>query len=96
MTLEKLAEITQAGFRELKQDLTQEMDKRFAEVDERFAEVDEHHKLLVEGIDTIRADVHDMKITLGPLVRAVTAVEDDVRGLDLRLKRVEKKVGITR
>jgi hypothetical protein len=39
---------------------------------------------------TIRADVHDMKIALGPLTRTLADLEESVRYLDKRVSRLEK------
>lgn len=86
ITLEKLAEMTQAGF--------QEMNKRFEAVDKRFEGVDECHRLFADQMNLMQADMHHIKITLGPMTRSVIALENDIRVLDLRMKRVEKKVGI--
>lgn len=51
---------------------------------------------MVDTLDLMRADIHDIKLTLGPLARHATAMEEEVFNLKKRLDRVEKKVGIAR
>ena len=36
----------------------------------------------LDVLDLMRADLRDVKIALGPLVRTVASLEDSVRGLD--------------
>ncbi len=48
-----------------------------------------------EDMSLIRADIHDIKMVLGPLVRHVAAMEDRIVGLEKRVGRVERKVGLT-
>jgi hypothetical protein len=72
--------------------LTQE---EFLAVGERFdgleRKVDDGVKALVDILDLMRADLRDVKIALGPLVRTVASLEDSVRGLDRRVIRLEEK-----
>jgi len=56
----------------------------------------EQLQLIVDNVDLLRADVHDIKLTLGPLVRHVATMERDVSDLKKRVDRVERKIGITR
>ena len=51
-------------------------------------------QLVADNLDLMKADIHDMKITLGPLVRQSIATERRVDELEKRVGRVEKKVGI--
>ena len=53
-------------------------------------------KLVVEGMDIIREDVRDIKITLGPLVRTVAALDTDMQHLTARVTRLEQKSGFSR
>ena len=39
----------------------------------------------------MRADLHDVEITLGPLVRTVASLEETVRHLDKRVARLEEQ-----
>ena len=72
--------------------LTQE---EFLAVGERFdgleRKVDDGVKALVDILDLMRADLRDVKIALGPLVRTVASLEDSVRGLNRRVIRLEEK-----
>lgn len=101
ITNEHLAEMIQRGFQETStkkemEEKFRQIDRRFEQVDERFEQVDEKIKLIVESMDFVRADIHDMKLTLGPLVRTVTAMEDELRNFHLRISRLERKTGITK
>jgi hypothetical protein len=39
----------------------------------------------------MRADLHDIKLALGPLVRSVASLEEMVRHLDKRVIRLEEE-----
>lgn len=51
---------------------------------------------VADALDLIRQDVHDIKVTLGPLVRTVAHMEGLLREHDKRIERLERKVGLTR
>lgn len=51
-------------------------------------------QLVVDNVDLLRADIHDIKITLGPLVSHTVAMEREVQDLKKRVDRVERKVGL--
>lgn len=51
-------------------------------------------QLVADNLDLARADIHDIKITLGPLVRQTIATERRVAELEKRVGRVERKVGL--
>ena len=87
ITIETLAVMIQNGFKET-------ASKK--EVDERFKAVDGTFKAIVDQLDLMRADIRDIKITLGPLVHMVAALDTDVQDLQKRTKRLEQKVGLTR
>jgi len=44
--------------------------------------VDTGFKAVIDTLDIMRADLHDVKVTLGPLVRTVASLEETVRYLD--------------
>jgi hypothetical protein len=78
-SVEQLARLTQLEFLEV----GGRMDRLEKKTDEGF-------KSLVDVLDLIRADVHDMKIALGPLTRTPADLEESVRYLDKRVTRLEK------
>ena len=63
-------------------------------MDTGFREVIDTLKLMRDAFDLVRSDVHDIKITLGPLVRQMAATEQRVAELEKRVARVEEKVGL--
>ena len=67
--------------------------QEFLEVGRRFDNVDDSLKAIVDVLDVVREDVHDIKIALGPVVRVVAALEEKVQILDKRVGRLEEKVG---
>ena len=89
LTIDDLAVMIQNGF----SDVSDRMATK-KEMNERFQQVDERINLIVEGMDLMRADIHDIKLTLGPLVRTVAQMEDEIQNFHLRISRLEKKVGI--
>ncbi len=80
-TIENLAALTQTEFLAV--------GGRFDNLE---GKVDDGFKAIGDVLDLIQADVRDIKIALGPLVRAVADLEDKVRGLDKRVGRLEEKV----
>lgn len=85
LTIEDLAVMVKKGF-------DQTATRQY--VDERFKSVDEKFKLMIESMDFMRADIRDIKITLGPLVRMVAALDVDVRNLQHRMGKLEKRAGV--
>jgi len=79
-SIEQLARLTQQEFL----GVGERLDRLEKKTDDGF-------KRVVDVLDLIRADVHDMKITLGPLARAVADLEESVRYLDKRVSRLEEK-----
>ena len=79
------------------EDLATLTQQEFLAVGRRFdrleGKVDDGFKAVADVLDIMRADIHDIKITLGPLVRTVTALEEKVQSLDKRVGRLEEKVG---
>ena len=69
------------------------LDQRVEKLEEK---VDAGFKAIVDVLDVMRDDLHDVKVTLGPLVRTVAALEDSVRILDKRVARLEAKAGVDR
>lgn len=49
--------------------------------------------LLSDGQDIMRADIEDIKRTLGPLVQASAYFDRQLREHDKRIERLERKVG---
>ena len=47
-----------------------------------------------ERMSNIEDDVHDIKGALGPLVHMVAAMDTDIRNLNMRVNRLERKVGL--
>ena len=101
ITIESLAVMIQNGFKETAS--KKEVDERFNAVDERFNAVDGKFNAvdgtfnaIVDQLDLMRADIRDIKITLGPLVHMVAALDTDVQDLQMRMKRLEQKVALTK
>ena len=93
-TLEDLAGMVKRGFDHVatKDDL-----KEFVTKDDlKGLATKDNFKNIIEEISAIRADVRDIKGTLGPLARVVNAQEHDLSNLRIRVARIEMKVGITK
>ncbi len=84
MELEDLARMMADGFTELK-----------GEMDERFSQIDKKFELVFDDSRLIKADIHDIKNTLGPLVLMMGMNDTEIKKVNLRLTRLEKFVGIT-
>jgi hypothetical protein len=81
-SIEQLARLTQLEFL----DVGNRLDRLEKKSDDGF-------KSVADILDLIRADVHDMKIALGPLTRTLADLEQSVRYLDKRVSRLEEKAG---
>lgn len=57
-------------------------------------DLQEFRREVMEKHDRIHSDIRDIKMTLGPLVRAVAAMEREYQELYTRVGRLERKVGI--
>ena len=85
MTINQLARMMQRQFADMHIEFSKE-----------FSRVHETHKVFVDEFDRIRADIRDIKTTLGPLVRIMAGQDGEIKDLNMRLHRVERKVGITK
>lgn len=92
ITNEQLAAMIQRGFQETAS--KSYVDERFTHVDERFAGIDERFNILTDSIRIMQDDIHDIKISLGPLVRMVATMDTDLQNLTQRVSRLERKVGV--
>ena len=79
-SIDDLAALTQQEFLAVGQ--------RFDRLDHK---VDAGFKAMADVLDLMRADLHDVKIALGPLVRTVASLEETVRHLDKRVARLEEQ-----
>jgi len=59
-------------------------------------ELQELRKDMTEALRIIADDVHDLKIAMGPLVRVVAALETDIRNLNMRVNRLERRFGLAK
>jgi phage shock protein A len=67
---------------------------QFVDIHKEFARVHEIHKVFADQFDHIQSDIRDIKTTLGPLVRIAAEQDKEIRDLEGRLHRVERKIGI--
>lgn len=49
---------------------------------------------MTDVLDLMRADLHDVKIALGPPVRTVASLKETVRHLDKRVVRLEEQAAL--
>lgn len=85
ITLEQLARMVKRGFDQIAKDN--------AEFKQDF---NEFKKYTTERFDSVHSDLHDIKITLGPLAHVAAAHDAEIRNLQARVSRLERKVGISR
>ncbi|OGZ96913.1 MAG: hypothetical protein A3I44_01110 [Candidatus Sungbacteria bacterium RIFCSPLOWO2_02_FULL_51_17] len=77
------------------EDLAGMMKRGFDDVTSRMA-TKQDVSILRDEVARVGDDTRDIKMTLGPLVRTVAALENDVRTLHMRVNRLEKKAGMAR
>ena len=75
-------------------DLARMMASGFADMGKRFEEVDKKFEVVFEGMSLMRDDIHDIKTTLGPLVRTIALQDNEMKKMNLRIIRLEKFVGV--
>ena len=56
--------------------------------------VDAGFKAMTDVLDLMRADLHNVKIALGPPVRTVASLKETVRHLDKRVVRLEEQAAL--
>jgi hypothetical protein len=82
-SMDELAAVTQQRFLAV----GQRLDRFDHKVDAGFAAV-------TDVLALTRADLHDVKSALGPLVRTVASLEETVRHLDKRVARLEQRANL--
>jgi hypothetical protein len=93
-TVEQLAAMVQRGFESTASKT--ELEAFRAETRESFASVTSAMQAIVDTMDLMRADLRDIKVTLGGLVRTVTVLEESVQTLDKRVTRLEERANLRR
>lgn len=95
MTIDDLAVMVQKEFQDMRRTMaTKDMLKDMVTKDMLKDMVTKDMlQIVVDDIELIRADIRDIKITLGPLVRMVAALDTDVGHLMTRVARLEQKAG---
>ena len=84
MTIEDLAVMVKRGF----DDTTSRMATK--------QDLVELRKEFHERMSNVEDDVHDIKIALGPLVHVVAVLDTDVKNLNMRVNRLERKAGLAK
>lgn len=51
-------------------------------------------RILADDLEIIRADIRDIKGSLGPLVRTIAAQDREMQELRVRVARLERKAGV--
>jgi hypothetical protein len=82
-SIEELAALTQQEFLSV--------GHRFARLEHK---VDASFKATTDVLDVMRADLHDVTVALGPLVRPVVSLEETVRHLDKLVVRLEEQAAL--
>ena len=77
------------------EDLALMVQKGFAQTVTK-AELQDLRKDMLEHFSLLEDDIRDLKTVAGPLVRIVAALENDVRSLNIRMNRLERKVGLAK
>lgn len=100
ITLDGLAQMVSRGFSDVEKRMATKDDlKVFATKEDLYAlrqAMDQRHQIMLDELGSIRADIRDIKGTLGPLARVVTAQEHELSSLRVRVARIEMKVGIAK
>ena len=92
ITIQDLAIMVQKGFLGVSSEIRGVKE----ELHEFKTEMKEFQKNTVEEFGRINDDIHDIKVTLGPLVRITADNEIEVKDLKFRVGRLERKVGLTK
>lgn len=90
VTIETLAAMVKRGF---DQTATK---TELAAVREEISDIRKELSIFRAELERLGADIHDIKITLGLVARAVASQEAEIKNLQHRVIRLEKKVGLAR
>lgn len=91
MTIERIATHMEKGF----DAMAVMVKKGFDDINSRMATKDDL-KIIMTELDRMNSDIHDIKITLGPLVRIAAGHDREIQELRFRVNRLERKTGIGR
>ena len=94
--IEILARTTHGEIENLAHTTHEEIENLARITHEEFFNVNKTLGVLADSQDLIRSDIHDIKLTLGPLVSHTVAMERDMLELKKRMDRVERKVGLAK
>ena len=70
------------------------VDEKFDLVYKKFEAIDRQFKTVFDQLEILRSDIHDTKVALGPLVKMVADRDREIHNMDLRLRRVEQRLGL--
>ncbi|HEY4505973.1 MAG TPA: hypothetical protein VJJ24_00765 [Candidatus Paceibacterota bacterium] len=97
--IEDLARLTKQGFinsdKKL-EDLARSTKEGFDLIDRNFRAVDKNFKIIVDQVELMASDIKDLKRSVNPIVTILGNQDREIRDLDSRLSRVERKVGISK
>lgn len=106
ITINALARMTQAGFRELGSKMDKgfaEVDKKFAEVDKKFAEVDKKFVILTDALTHLARITDDnFRHVFARLdkiredISDLPTIREELHNLSQRVDRLERKAGAAR
>ena len=77
-------------------DLASAMKTGFDEVQDQFVKIDQNHHLFIDRFEKIEADVHDIKVIVGPLVSFSAEHDRRFGKVETRVRRLEYKVGLAK
>jgi hypothetical protein len=94
VTIDKLAQMMQRGFAELREDVSGDLSGLKTEMREGFKQSEERDLTLAKRLDGVVADIRDIKLNVRSLVRCDNEQELEINELRSRVGRVEKKIGL--
>lgn len=96
ITIEGLATRMEKGFESMAAMVKRGFDGMATKDDLKGMATKDDLKLVMAELDRMNSDVHDIKITLGPLVRIAAGHDREIQELRFRVNRLERKTGIGR
>ena len=91
MTIENLAVMVKRGFDDVTGRMATKQD--LADLRKEFWEA---NKLFNDRLNLIEDNVHDIKVAFGPLVHMVAAMDTEIKNLNMRVNRLERKAGLAK
>ncbi len=93
MTLDHLARLMQNEFSGVRNEFSG-MQKEFSSVKSELTTLHRMNQVFIDRFDNLDNQIGQLRLTTNSLVKMVADRDREMRGIDLRLRRVERRLGL--